>query len=130
MLPATKLSANDTGIKLQAKDTVKSPTKKKSKNVQSSKDDKAAKRNHSGSVLKKSSFATSTSASLAPTKEYLHSQVFYEAGLMLKRYDKNGAYVKQIGNLLENIQLVDPCAIMHAANEMDTQSSMAQNQNE
>jgi hypothetical protein len=26
--------------------------------------------------------------------------------------------VKQIGNLLENIHLVDPCAIMHAADEM------------
>ncbi len=33
----------------------------------------------------------------------------------LKGEDKYGAYVKQIGNLLENIQLVDPTAIMHAA---------------
>ncbi len=33
----------------------------------------------------------------------------------LKGEDKYGACVKQIGNLLENIQLVDPCTIMHAA---------------
>ncbi len=113
--PATKPSANDTSMKPQAKDTVKSPTKKKSKKIQSSEDDKAAKRNSSGSVLKKSSFAMSTAASLAPTEEYLHNQVFYKAGLELKGEDTYGVYVKQMWNLLENIRLVDPCAIMHAA---------------
>jgi hypothetical protein len=46
--------------------------------------------------------------------------VFYEAGLELKGEDKYGAYVKQIGSLLENIQLVDPSAILHAAVEMDS----------
>jgi hypothetical protein len=39
--------------------------------------------------------------------------------LELKGEDKYGAYVKQIGNLLKNIQLVDPSAIMHAAVKMD-----------
>jgi hypothetical protein len=39
--------------------------------------------------------------------------------LGLKGEDKYGAYIKQIGNLLENIQLVDPTAIMHAAVETD-----------
>jgi hypothetical protein len=39
--------------------------------------------------------------------------------LELKGEDKYGAYVKQIGNLLDNIQLVDPTAIMHAAVETD-----------
>jgi hypothetical protein len=43
--------------------------------------------------------------------------VFYKAGLELKGEDKYGAYVKQIGNLLDNIQLVDPIAIMHAADK-------------
>jgi hypothetical protein len=33
----------------------------------------------------------------------------------LKGEDKHGVYVKQIGNLPMNIQLVDPTAIMHAA---------------
>ncbi len=45
--------------------------------------------------------------------------MFYEAGLELKGEDEYGAYVKQIGNLLENIQLMDPTAILHAAVELD-----------
>ena len=43
--------------------------------------------------------------------------MFYEAGLELKGEDKYSAYVKQIGSLFENIQLVDPLAIMHAVDE-------------
>jgi len=43
--------------------------------------------------------------------------VFYEAGLKLKGKDKYNAYVKNIGNLLENIQLVDLLAIMLAVDE-------------
>jgi hypothetical protein len=39
--------------------------------------------------------------------------------LELKGEDKYGAYVKQIVNLLENIQLVDPTGIMHAAVKTD-----------
>jgi hypothetical protein len=45
--------------------------------------------------------------------------VFYKAGLELKGEDKYGAYVKQIGNLLKNIQLVDPTVILHAAVKLD-----------
>ena len=43
--------------------------------------------------------------------------MFYKAGLELKGKDKYSAYVKHIGNLLENIQLVNPLAIMHAVDE-------------
>jgi hypothetical protein len=50
-------------------------------------------------------------------KEYRYKRVFYEAGLELKGEDKYGTYVKQIGNHLENIQFVDPMAIMHAADK-------------
>jgi hypothetical protein len=49
------------------------------------------------------------------TKDYTFEQVFYEAGLECE--DKYSAYVKHIRNLLENIQLVDPLAIMHAVDE-------------
>ncbi len=59
----------------------------------------------------------STSVGLTPTKEFKHERVFYEAGLELKGEDKYGIYVKQIMNLLENIQLVNHCTIMHAADE-------------
>ncbi len=50
-------------------------------------------------------------------KEYKFERVFYEAGLELKGNDKYGAYVLHIRNLLANIQLVDPLAIMHAVDE-------------
>ncbi len=43
--------------------------------------------------------------------------MFYEAGLKLKGDDKYSTYVKHIGTLFENIQLVDPLAIMHAVDE-------------
>jgi hypothetical protein len=106
---------------------------KNSNKVKLGKDEKAAKRNCSGSVLKKSSFATSTVASSTPAKEYLHDSVFYEAGLELKGEDKYGAHMKQNGNLLENIQLVGPCTIMHAADEtggakpLDSKTGMSNN---
>jgi hypothetical protein len=38
----------------------------------------------------------------------------------LKGDDKYAAYVKQIGLLFENIQLVNPMAIMHASVESET----------
>ncbi len=113
---ATNTTTTAMVTETQAKDTVKSPKKKKSKKVKStSKEDKSTKRDRSGSVLKKSTFATSTLNASTPAKEYNHKRVFYEAEL--KGEDKYGAYVKQVGNLLENIQLVDPLAIMHAADE-------------
>ncbi len=76
-----------------------------------------SKRDHSGTSLKKSSFATQAVAATSSAKDYKFEQVFYEAGPKLKGEDKYSAYVKHIGNLLENIQLVDPFAIMHAVDE-------------
>jgi hypothetical protein len=118
-LLATNTTTTAMVTEMQAKDTVKSPKKKKSKKVKStSKEDKSTKRDRSGSVLKKSTFATSTPNASTSAKEYNHKHMFYKAGLELKGEDKYGAYVKQIRNLLEDIQLVDPLAIMHAADDM------------
>ena len=75
------------------------------------------KRDRSGSSLKKSSFATPVIATTSSTKEYTFEQVFYETWLELKGEDKYSTYVKHIGNLLANIQLVDPLAIMHVVDE-------------
>ncbi len=99
-LYGTNSTATATVTETQAKDTVKSPKKKKSKKVKStSKEDKSTKRDHSGSVLKKSTFATSTLNPSTPAKEYNHKRVFYKAGLELVGEDKYDAHVKQIGNL-------------------------------
>jgi hypothetical protein len=49
-------------------------------------------------------------------------------GSELKGEDKYGAYVKQIGSLLENIQLVDPSAILHAAVETDSTKLIGKNE--
>jgi hypothetical protein len=117
-LLATDTTTTAPVTETQAKDTVKSPKKKKSKKVKStSKEDKSTKHDHSGSVLKNSTFAMSTPNASTSAKEYNHKCMFYEAGLELKGEDKYGAYVKKIGYLLENIQLVNPLAIMHAADE-------------
>ncbi len=43
----------------------------------------------------------------------------------LKGEDKHGVYVKQIENLLKNIQLVDPTAIMHAAVKSENSKPLA-----
>ncbi len=92
----------------------KSPKKEKSKKSKSNKEDNVSKRDRSGSALKKSSFPMSTPAVAPSAIEYKYEGVFYEAGMELKGEDKHGVYVKQIRNLLENIQLVNPTAIMHA----------------
>jgi hypothetical protein len=55
-----------------------------------------------------------------PSKVFAYERVYYKAGLELKREDKHAAYVKQIGLLFKNIQLVDPTAIMHASVELAT----------
>jgi hypothetical protein len=106
-----------------ANDTSKPPKKKQSRKSKISKEgkkDNANKRDRHGSALKKGSFATVTpAATTPPAKEYKYERVFYEAGLELKGEDKYGVYIKQIGNLLDNIQLVDPTAIMHAAVKTD-----------
>jgi hypothetical protein len=103
--------------------TGKPPKKKESKKSKISKEgkkDNANKRDQHGSVLKKGNFATVTPAiTTPPANEYKYEQVFYEAGSELKGEDKYGAYAKQTGKLLENIQLVDPTAIMHATVETD-----------
>ena len=109
----------------QVNDNVKSPKKKKSKKVKSTKEDKSSKRDRSGTTLKISSFATPPVAAKPSTKEYKFERVFYEAGLELKGEDKYSAYVKHIGTLFENIQLVDPLAIMHVVNESGAQSLLA-----
>jgi hypothetical protein len=102
-------------------DTSKPPKQKKPKKSKSSKDNKedgATKREQRGSALKQSSVAVATPTPHPPAPAYKYEQVFYEAGLELKGEDEYGAYVKQIGNLLKNIQLVDPSTIMHAAVKM------------
>ena len=83
----------------------------------SAKEDKSLKSNRSGTSLKKSSFTMQAMSATSSAKDYKFERVFYEAGLELKGEDKYSAYVKHIGNLLENIQLVDPLAIMHAVDE-------------
>jgi len=86
------------------------------------------KSNHSSTSLKKSSFATQAMAATSSAKDYKFEQVFYKAGLELKGKDKYSAYVKQIGNLLENIQLVDLLAIMHASTSRGAQNRLAPSQ--
>ena len=103
----------------QVEDNLKSPIKKKSKKSKTTTDDKPAKHDRSGSSLKKSSYANATKVvgTTPSTKDYNFERVFYEAELELKGEDKYSAYVKNIGNLIENIQLVDLLAIMHAVDE-------------
>jgi hypothetical protein len=83
------------------------------------KDDVATKKEHCSSALKQGSVAVPLPTLRPPAPAYKYERVFYKAGLELKGEDKYGAYVKQIGSLLENIQLVDPSAILHAAVEWD-----------
>ncbi len=83
----------------------------------------SSKRNSSGSFLKQGRFATAAAPTAPPqasAKVFDHKRVYYEAGLKLKGDDKYAAYIKQIGLLFENIQLVDPTAIMHAFTESET----------
>ncbi len=54
----------------QVEDNVKSPKKKKSKKVKSTKEDTLTKRDHSGSSLKKSSFAMQPMAATSSAKDY------------------------------------------------------------
>ena len=97
----------------------KKPKKSKDKTSSNS----SSKRDSSGSVLKQGRFATAAALQTTPpvpSKVFAHERVYYEAGLELKGEDKHAAYVKQIGLLFENIQLVDPTAIMHASVESAT----------
>ena len=94
----------------------KNPKKSKDKTTSNS----SSKRDSSGSVLKHGRFATVTAPittrQVSP-KVFAHERVYYEAGFELKVKDRHAAYVKQIGLLFENIQLVDSTAIMHASVE-------------
>jgi hypothetical protein len=70
MLLATDTTMTALVTETQAKDTVKSPKKKKSKKVKStSKGDKFTKHDRSGSVLKNSTLATSTPNASTSAKE-------------------------------------------------------------
>jgi hypothetical protein len=72
-------------------------------------------------ALKKGRVASTAPAAPTspPATKYKYGQFFLQSWLELKGEDKYGAYAKQIGNLLDNIQLVDPTAIMHAVVEAD-----------
>ena len=109
---AQKKSASST------KKKTKKPKEKTTSNKLSS-----SKRDSSGSVLKQCRFATAAAPTAAPpasSKVYNHKHVYYEASLKLKGDDKYAAYVKQIGLMFENIQLVNPTAIMHTSVKSET----------
>jgi hypothetical protein len=93
---------------------------RKSKLNKEEKDDVATKKERCSSALKQGSVTIPLPTLRPPAPAYKYEQVFYKAGLELKGEDKYGAYVKQIGSLLENIQLVDPSAILHAAVKTDS----------
>jgi hypothetical protein len=109
-----------------AKENFAPPTKKKTKKLKentASNKLSSSKRDSSGSVLKQGSFATAaapTAAPAAPTKVFDYERVYYETSLELKGDNKYATYVKQIGLLFKNIQLVDPTAIMHASFKLVT----------
>ena len=65
--------------------------------MKSTKEDTSAKRDRSGSSLRKSSFAKQPVAATSSAKDYKFERVFYEAGLELKGEDKYAAYVKHSG---------------------------------
>jgi hypothetical protein len=75
----------------QVEDSAKSPKKKKSIKVKSTKEDTSTKRDRSGSSLKKSSFAMQFVAATSSAKDYKFERVFSEAGLELKGEDKYSA---------------------------------------
>jgi hypothetical protein len=100
----------------------KPPKKKKIRKLKlnkEEKDDVATKKEHRSLALKQGSIAIPLPTLCPPAPAYKYERVFYEAVLELKGEDKYGAYVKQIGSLLKNIQLVDSSATLHAAVESD-----------
>ncbi len=105
-------TTTDDGVK-------QSPPKKKTKKSKTAKEkaEKASKQDRSGTALITSTLNPPTPAAQPPASKYKFERVFYEARLELKGEDKYSAYVKHIGNLIKNIQLVDPLAIMHAIDE-------------
>ncbi len=79
---ATDMDIN-TQVDEQVDDNVKSPKKKKSKIIKSTKKNKSSKRDRNGMTLKTSSFAKLTLTAKPSKKEYNFEWVFYEAGLEL-----------------------------------------------
>jgi hypothetical protein len=92
---------------------------RKSKLNKEEKDDAATKKECCSLALKQGSIAVPLPTLRPPAPAYKYEQLFYKVGLELKGEDKYGAYIKQIGSLLENIQLVDPSAILHATVKSD-----------
>ncbi len=92
---------------------------RKSKLNKEEKDDVMTKKERRSLALKQGSIAGPLPTLYPPAPAYKYERVFYKADLELKGEDKYGAYVKQVGSLLKNIQLVDPSAILHAVVESD-----------
>jgi hypothetical protein len=113
------LDAMDDNVRVETSKPKKQKKTKKTKPNKDAKDNVAVKKDRRSSVLKQGSVAVPPTTPRPPDQAYKYKRMFYEAGLELKGEDKYGAYVKQIGNLLENIQLVDPTAILHAAVKSD-----------
>jgi hypothetical protein len=111
----TALNAMEDKVSRDIGKPLKQKTTRKTKSNKDEKDDGASKREQRGSALKPGSVAVAVLTPRPPPPAYKYKRVFYEAGLELKGEDKYGAYIKQIGNLLKNIQLVDPTAILHTA---------------
>jgi hypothetical protein len=115
----TALNAKDDEVSGDNSKPSKQKKTRKSKSNKEEKDDVATKKERRSSALKQVSIAVTFPTPCPPAPAYKYERVLYEAGLELKGEDKYGAYVKQIGNLLKNIQLVDPSAILHAAVETE-----------
>ncbi len=115
----TALNAKDDEVHGDNGKPPKQKKTRKSKLNKEEKDDVATKKEQYSLALKQGCIAVTFPTPRPPAPAYKYEQVFYKAGLELKGEDKYGAYVKQIGNLLENIQLVDPSAILHAAVKME-----------
>ncbi len=113
------LNAMDDDVRVKTGKPKKHKKTKKTKPNKDAKDNVVVKKDCRSLVLKQGSVAVPLSTPCPPDQTYKYERVFYKAGLELKGEDKYWAYVKQIGNLLENIQLVDPTAILHAAVESD-----------
>ncbi len=116
----TALTAMDNKVSGENGKPPKQKKIRKSKLNKEEKDDVATKKEQRSSALKQGSVAVPLPTLRPPAPAYKYEQVFYEAGLELKGEDKYGAYVKQIGSLLKNIELVDLSAILHAAVETDS----------
>jgi hypothetical protein len=111
----TALNAKDDKVSGDNGKPPKQKKTRKSKSNKKGKDDVATKKKRRSSALKQGSIAVTFPMPRPPAPAYKYKQVFYKAGMELKGEDKYCAYIKQTGNLLKNIQLVDPSAILHAA---------------